>query len=612
MPRETLPLGWRQAALRLEATLRERAGQAPERLDVGMIASDYPTRDWIVAGWRISVAFSDGVTRRVDLLAGRHFPTTPVRTALVDHPEAMTWPHVESDGVLCLLPNMAEWDPDDPSEVALGLLNRSISLVEELLEGSIVERDFREEFVTYWGYKVHSKGEALFSLVAPAPPSRRVRVWRGKGVEVVGEDQESLAAWVHHRFGNKTPVKTEAAAFLWLDTPPLPAEYPETGVDLFRMAEQIGEDARTALEEVAGDEPDEVLTLLGAIGRGGAALIGVKALNPKRRKGRPRAPDEPLSVGFRPRHTPKPLLLGRFFGALPVVRTQVQRADAPWVHGRGQDPRTRRLLGATVVVVGCGSVGAPVACALSQAGVGRIVLADPEALGWPNVGRHPLGAADVGRNKAEALAERLRTDYPHLSVEHRPYGLHQLIAQDGALLAAADLIIAATGSWVAESALNRWHVAQARANPVLYGWTEAHACAGHAVVIGGEDGCLQCHIGRTGAPDLTVIAWPEGGDASLEEPACGAHYQPYGPVELAYVTAMIADAAVDCLLAPPARSSSRVFVASPRRIAAFGGQLTEDWRLAFGEAEVGVRTIDRPWPSASCAACAPGPRDEAA
>ena len=524
----------------------------------------------------------------------------------------MTWPHVEGDGVLCLLPNMAEWDPDDPSAVALGLLNRSIGLVEALLEGSIVERDFREEFVTYWGYKVHSKGEALFSLVAPAPPSRRVRVWRGKGLEVVGEDQESLAAWVHHRFGEKTSVKTEVAAFLWLDTPPLPADYPETAADLYRMAERIGEDAKTALEEVAGDEPDEVLTLLGATGRGGAALIGVKAPNPKRRKGRPRAPDERLSVGFRPRHTPQPLLLGRFFGALPVVRTQVQRADADWVHGRGQDPRTRRLLGATVVIIGCGSVGAPVACALAQAGVGRIVIVDPETLGWPNVSRHPLGAAAVGRNKAEALAQQLRIEYPHLTVEYRPCGLHQLLAQDEDLLAAADLIVAATGSWVAESALNRWHVAQGRARPILYGWTEAHACAGHAVAVGADDSCLQCNIGRTGAPELTVVEWPEGGDASLEEPACGAHYQPYGPVELAYVTAMIADAAMDCLLDPPARSFSRVFVASPRRIAALGGRLTEGWRSAFGAVDEGVRTVDRAWTSTSCAACGAKRFDEAA
>ena len=57
----------------------------------------------------------------------------------------------------------------------------------------------------------------------------------------------------------------------------------------------------------------------------------------------------------------------------------------------------------------------------------------------------------------------------------------------------------------------------------------------------GEGGCFQCKIGRTGAPSFKVVDWPDGGDASQEEPACGAHYHPYGPVELNYVTAMISE-----------------------------------------------------------------------
>ena len=90
MPKAGLALDWQRAALLLETTLRERAGQVPERLDRATISSDYPGRDWIVAAWRISVVFSDGVARRIDLVAGAQFPVTPVRTALVDHPEPMT------------------------------------------------------------------------------------------------------------------------------------------------------------------------------------------------------------------------------------------------------------------------------------------------------------------------------------------------------------------------------------------------------------------------------------------------------------------------------------------------------------------------------------------
>ena len=611
MPEEARPLRWRQAALRLEARLRELTGQAPERLDRWAIQRCYPKRRW-VAAWRIQVVFSDGVTRRIDVVATAGFPTVPVRTALVDHPEFMTWPHVESDGTLCLLPNLAECDPDDPADVAANLLHRSVRLIEELLEGSIVDRDFREEFLTYWAYKAHADGSRLFSLLSPAPPSRAVCLWRGEGIEVVGEDAESLSEWVRRRFGRGATVKIEDAAFLWLGVPWLPAAYPETASDVRARAAEIGDDAIRVLEQVAVGEPDHLVAILGAEGRGGVGLIGVGVSNPKQLRTRPRSTADPLSKGFRPGRTPKPLLVDRFFGDHPVIRSGVQRADPPWVHGRNQDPRTTRLLSATVVLIGCGSVGAPVAGVLAQAGVGRIVLVDYDPLSWPNVGRHPLGATAVGRDKAEALAERLQADYPHLHIESRSYGLHELLVADSDLLEGAELIISATGSWAAENALNRWHIEQGRGHPILYAWTEAHACAGHGVAIAGEGGCLQCHIGRTGTPDFKVVEWPDGGDAAHEEPACGAHYQPYGPVELNYVTAMIGELALDCLLDPPSESFSRVLVTSPDRLARLGGRLSEAWIYAHGAGDAGLRTVDRPWPRAICRACGPARAEEAA
>ena len=550
--------------------------------------------------------------RRIDVVATSGFPSVPVRTALVDHPPFMTWPHVESDGILCLLPNMAECDPDDSCEVAEDLLNRSVRLVEELLAGMIVERDFREEFLTYWAYKSHEDGTRFFSLLMPVPPSRVVRVWRGKGLEVVGEDSRTLAQWVRRRFGAEVNAKTEEAAFIWLPKPPLPVDYPETASDLRALAVSTGEDAAAALGQAALGEPNHLVAILGAIGRGGPGLIAVKARNPRLLSSRPRSATDPLCKGFRPGHTPKSLLLDRYFGAGPVVRSSVQRADAKWVHGRGRDARTAKLLDSTVVVVGCGSVGAPVACTLAQAGAGRIVLVDYDVISWPNVGRHPLGASAVGRNKAEALAERLQVDFPHLQIENRACGLQEFLQSDAELMESADLIIAATGSWSAESALNRWHVEQGRPSPILYCWTEAHACAGHAVAIVREGGCFQCHIGRTGSPSFKVVEWPDGGDASQEEPACGAHYHPYGPVELSYVTAMICDVALDCLLSPPPCSVSRVFATSQRRINEFGGRWSDEWLNERGEGEAGMWTVDRPWSRTNCPACGDQPVDDAA
>ena len=600
MPEAFRSLRWRQAALELEARLRSVTGQAPERLDRAAIMADYPKRQFVY-GWRVSVSFTDGVTRRIDVLATAGFPDILVRTALVDHPPRMTWPHVESDGVLCLLPNLADWDPDAPSEVTMNLVARSVRLVEELLEGKIVERDFREEFLTYWAYGVHPAVPDAVSLLRLEGPSRAIKAWKGHGLEVVAESAETISTWVHNRVGDDCDVTAVDAAFIWLDPAPLPAQYPKTAADLYAMAETAGPEAAAALSQAAEAEPDCLIAVLGAEGRGGAGAVAVRIVNPKHLPAHPRATDEPLSKGFRPKRAPKRVLESRFFGPSPAAPANVQRADSAWVHGRGRDPRTEQLKQSTVVIFGCGSVGAPLACTLAQAGVGRIVVVDHDKLSWANVGRHPLGATSVGRNKAEALAERLQADFPHLTIEGKNANLLEVLHTEGALLEQADLIIAATGNWSAEHALNQWHLRNGRQHPVVYGWTEAHACAGHAVTIGPAGGCLQCHMGRTGTPEFQVVTWPDDAGALQEEPACGAHYQPYGPVELAHVNAMICDVALGCLLEPPLVSTLRVYATSAGRVAALGGTFSAAW-LDLGGDTSQPRTADRDWPS-NCSSC---------
>lgn len=602
MLEDGLSLEWKRAALELEARLRSITGQAAHRLDPTTVAVDYPNRAWIVAAWRVSVMFNDGTARQLDVLVSRHFPFSPVRTALVDHPEPMTWPHVEADGVLCLLPNMSEADPDDPSGVAHHLFAQSCRLIDELIEGSIIDRDFRDEFLTYWGYRAHHDGANLYSTLDPAGPSRSVRLWKGEGIEVVGEDDEALKRWVKRRFGTDN-VKTVPAAFLWLDVPLLPAQYPETAADVRAIADAIGPEAALSLTDGLDTQTSEKVVVMGAVGRGGPGLVTVRLQNPKRQKTVAHGPADPLAKGFRPRATPNDILVDRFFNDTRVIRGFIQRADASWIHGRGQDSRSERLLGKKVIVVGSGSVGAPVACYLAQAGVGQITLFDNDTLSWPNVGRHPLGASAVGQPKAVALAERLQTDYPHLEVAGYCLDLFSAMEVHRELFSDADLIVSATGSWAAESHLNKWHIALGRNRPVLYGWTEAHAVAGHAVCIVGAGGCLKCHIGRTGRSDFEVARWNTP-LTTLEEPACGAHYQPYGPVELGYVTTMISEAAIDCLLSPPNSSMHRLFATSAARLQDAGGTWTSAWLETQAHSQFGeAKHITLAWPPSDCPAC---------
>jgi len=79
-----------------------------------------------------------------------------------------------------------------------------------------------------------------------------------------------------------------------------------------------------------------------------------------------------------------------------------------------------RLSRAHVVVLGLGGVGSYAAEALCRAGVGRLTLVDGERIDETNVNRqlHALDG-EVGRMKAEALAERLRRIAPGAAVQAR-------------------------------------------------------------------------------------------------------------------------------------------------------------------------------------------------
>ena len=592
-----------RAILKVTQCLREHTGGAATRIEHEAIATTYERRN-LAAGWRIPVAFSDGETRNIDLLVSHFFPRSAPRAALVDRPDQRTWPHIEYDGVLCLLPNSSEIDPTAPGEVALAILNRGVRLVEELIEGSIVERDFKQEFLTYWFYASQESGKNVVILCEPVGPSRVLRRFTWEGKVYVGEDVSSLEQWMDRRFGSRTATKAakaaKPAAFIWLQEPPLPKEYPERGSDILALASGQGEETVEILAEAASAGDDECLVLLGAEGRGGAGVVAVRIdRNRSQRTGNRRARDK-MHRGFRAGRLPPAVAMERTYGRNEVRRAEVERADAAWVHGRGQEARSRVLLEKSVTVFGCGSVGSFVAQSLARAGVGTLCLVDFDKLSWANVGRHALGADSVGRNKAEALAERLQREFPHLQFEGQNSTIEAALFADRARLLRSDLIVCLTGNWVAESGLNDWHMNSSLDNAVMYGWTEDHAVAGSAVVIASKGRCLACGIGRTGTPLLTAIDWPDGRDAHTE-PSCADHYQPYGAIELSYITTMIANTAIDELLNASETSYRRIWVSG--RQAEYGGTIGKAFTEVLGgrEMENGIATLA--WGNEACALC---------
>src|SRR5689334_20258451 len=80
-------------------------------------------------------------------------------------------------------------------------------------------------------------------------------------------------------------------------------------------------------------------------------------------------------------------------------------------------PGQQKLKAASVLMVGAGGLGAPAALYLAAAGVGTIMLVDPDDVDRSNLQRQVIYAEeDIGRPKVEAAADRLAALNPHIFV----------------------------------------------------------------------------------------------------------------------------------------------------------------------------------------------------
>ncbi len=78
----------------------------------------------------------------------------------------------------------------------------------------------------------------------------------------------------------------------------------------------------------------------------------------------------------------------------------------------------KKLKAASVLIVGTGGLGSPLALYLAAAGVGRLGLVDFDVVDESNLQRQVIhGTSDIGRSKLHSARDRLREVNPHVTVD---------------------------------------------------------------------------------------------------------------------------------------------------------------------------------------------------
>ncbi|UCH48402.1 MAG: HesA/MoeB/ThiF family protein [Betaproteobacteria bacterium] len=113
-----------------------------------------------------------------------------------------------------------------------------------------------------------------------------------------------------------------------------------------------------------------------------------------------------------------------------------------------------RLLGAHVLLVGAGGLGAPASLYLAASGVGKLTICDSDDVDLTNLQRQIVHFTEsIGRKKVESARDTLARINPETNVEIVPERVAG--ARLESLVESADLVIDATDNFTTRHAINR-------------------------------------------------------------------------------------------------------------------------------------------------------------
>ncbi|RDH81839.1 MAG: molybdopterin-synthase adenylyltransferase MoeB [endosymbiont of Seepiophila jonesi] len=163
----------------------------------------------------------------------------------------------------------------------------------------------------------------------------------------------------------------------------------------------------------------------------------------------------------------------------------------------------QRLLDASVLLIGLGGLGAPVAMYLAAAGVGRLTLVDFDQVDLSNLQRQIIHTTDrIGTPKVESAKQALAALNPEIEIECIG---HQLEGDElSAQVRRADLVVDACDNFATRFAINA--ACHENSTPLVSG--AAIRMEGQVSVFPGKPGspCYRCLYPESGQAEDTCTA----------------------------------------------------------------------------------------------------------
>lgn len=493
---------------------------------------------------------------RLELYVDRNFPNSQ---PAIKAPEAnieYRWPHVETEGWLCLKATNFFKDP-------VQRLFQHILWAQEVLNSpeDLRRKEHQREFAAYWLHYAHDlkeKRPKILSLVAIVEQSKDLVYAYHESMIVVADSSEQLIAWFKSVGKELKQKQIYQTRLCWLLRPWTPSQYPKTGKDVINhLGPEAAKQIRPGLHHPV---------LFGAKTETGVVLVATILVG---------ADIKDLQRGFRNIKQISTDHILSIYAARPVQRVHVERVDGSWVHGRDHNAQYAEIAGKTVAVVGCGSLGGYIAHFLARAGVGRLILVDGDIFEAHNASRHVLALPELHESKSRAIARTLHQQFPHMrEVIAHPYKFEQLGKQALVALAEADVLVSAGITLQGDLAVDAWRHSLEVPPAHVATWLEEYALAGHAVGLFQGDH-LASGFDLEESYRFRLTNWPAEAGATIVEAGCGTTFQPHDAIDMLPTVTLATNMVIDILIGKTQTAHRRVWFGDRDRVIQLGGQPTE-------------------------------------
>lgn len=527
-----------------------------------------------VAGWRLRNVLPESPFDLLVVVREDHPWRLPV-IALPLRTDAITYPHVEASGILCLAHGASVFE----LPVSIAHVEQLVSDARQVISlGRLKQNDedFFAEANSYW--TIVEPSASTIWLLDPPPDKNSILVAAQSGKDVlVAASKQRIETWA--RSAQRKISECQPSIFLRAEAPMRPTEYPLSMGDLTRLINALGAQhllrsalkswkARRALPVVISWNHNNKDVLLGA------------AYLPLHHIKLPTAKEAGIP-GFRTKGRIRTNALLKAFDLSPqrFPHMEVTPIYRSFLLDRTTGAVAREIAKTHVVVVGCGALGGQLAVQLAQAGVGKLTLIDNDVLDWRNVGRHVLDGSYVGSSKVHALKQSLLKRFPDLDISSinttwEAYWRQDKVHND---LVHADLLVSLTG----DPASNQHLDMLSRSGdlpPVVFGWLEPFGVAAHAIFRHPEGPGLSDCSDKKGL--LTEPVTDRAFHPALpQEASCGALYQPYSALISLHAVALVGELVLEALLGQQSISTHRVWVGAADEFSRNNLSLTEAWHL---------------------------------